>query len=200
MTAPAPSTPLSPELALVDPALREWARRQLPMPGEVAGSFRRVEANKARLFVQSAVRMHASTRMLALRAVAGICACGAVALVGVRVVPTSAPHTVAAPTTVAAVKPATNPTAAASPKPALPRRFAWAPTDGVDSYRVAFFRGDRQVFGVLTRSTAIEMPVHWRFHGRSEMFSPGEYHWYVWPVHNGVRSTRAVVIAALNIP
>ena len=83
---------------------------------------------------------------------------------------------------------------------ASPRRFAWAPTPRASGYYVEFFRGPRRVFARETSDAAIEIPVKWRYNGVERSFMPGEYRWYVWPVINGRRVTRAAVQTMVSIP
>jgi hypothetical protein len=80
------------------------------------------------------------------------------------------------------------------------RRFVWAPVAGASAYRVQFFRGSSLVFSAETGRPEITIPATWKLGNRRERLIPGEYRWYVWPLHAGLRATNAVVQARLSIP
>jgi hypothetical protein len=81
-----------------------------------------------------------------------------------------------------------------------PRRFVWAPVKRASGYHVEFFRGSSRVFSANTARPEVSLPLHWSLGGRPQALHPGQYHWYVWPLIAGRRSSGAVVQAKLNIP
>jgi hypothetical protein len=83
---------------------------------------------------------------------------------------------------------------------AVPRRFAWAPVDDADAYRVELFRDDTRVFEATTSSPELTVPPRWTLEGKRRSLTAGEYRWYVWPIVAGRRSQRAVVQATLTVP
>jgi hypothetical protein len=83
---------------------------------------------------------------------------------------------------------------------AVPRRFAWAPVDDADAYRVELFRGNTRVFEATTSSPELTVPPRWTLDGKRRSLTAGEYRWYVWPIVAGRRSQRAVVQATLTVP
>jgi hypothetical protein len=100
------------------------------------------------------------------------------------------------PTATARQKQAPKPAAA----PADTRRFAWAPVEGAVGYRVALFRGDKQVLEARTKTPVYELASRWRHAGRTQELSTGSYRWYVWPVFASGPAAQAVVQAELAIP
>ena len=80
------------------------------------------------------------------------------------------------------------------------RRFAWAPAPGASGYYVEVFRDAVRVFAATTPGPALTIPKSWRHDGKSRSLRPGAYRWYVWPVTDGVRASRAVVQSRLVIP
>jgi Mrp family chromosome partitioning ATPase/capsular polysaccharide biosynthesis protein len=69
----------------------------------------------------------------------------------------------------------------------------WAPVAGATGYRVEFFRGTTLAFASDTKRPDLSFPKTWIFAGRRQALKPCDYHWYVWPLHAGRRSTVAVV-------
>lgn len=82
----------------------------------------------------------------------------------------------------------------------VPRRFAWAPVGGADSYRVEFFRGDTRVFVATTKTPELTVPAQWALGGERRSLTAGEYRWYVWPITSGRRAQNAVVQATFAVP
>lgn len=79
------------------------------------------------------------------------------------------------------------------------RPFAWAPVSGASGYRVEFFRGSERIFSRGTTRPQLELPRTWRFSGRIQTLRTGVYRWYVWPVQDGRRASRATVQAELVV-
>ena len=80
------------------------------------------------------------------------------------------------------------------------RRFVWAPVADASGYRVQFFRGSTLVFSARTTRPEVTIPRNWTLEGRRESLRPGEYQWYVWPLHEGLRAPTAIVQARLTVP
>lgn len=104
---------------------------------------------------------------------------------------------------------APTPTAPVSPSPPRPRRaapsgvarrFVWAPVANASGYRVQFFRGSTLVFSTGTTRPEVTIPRSWTLEGRRESLRPGDYQWYVWPLHEGRRAPTAIVQARLTVP
>jgi hypothetical protein len=72
--------------------------------------------------------------------------------------------------------------------------------EGASAYRVQFFRGSSLVFSAETRAPEITVPANWKLGSRRQTLRPGDYEWYVWPLHGGLRAASAVVRARLSIP
>lgn len=85
-------------------------------------------------------------------------------------------------------------------KAAAPQRFAWAPVAGASGYHVEFFRGRSLVFSTDTKRPEVSIPASWSLRGRRQRLDPGEYRWYVWARHSGLRASGAVVQAKLVVP
>ena len=85
-------------------------------------------------------------------------------------------------------------------KPAVTRRFAWAPVQGAVGYRVELFRGGRQVLRATTNEPVFELARRWRHRGRAESLVTGPYRWLVWPILKKGVGPRAVVQARVTVP
>ena len=83
---------------------------------------------------------------------------------------------------------------------ASPRRFAWAPAARADGYYVEFFRGSTRVFAKRTTRPMLDVPALWRYQGTQRSFVAGTYRWYVWPLVDGKRTSRAAVQTTISIP
>jgi len=206
---------VSPELALVDPALGESERAQLVLPSPLPRpgpelTWRRDERDRPAVAVHLQLGRFRDLGDTALelvrrrpRAVAG----GAIVLVAAAALAWNMglhpgdsrsagegtpPGTVApSPTTVR--EPAAAPNAA-------PRRFAWAPVENADGYHVELFLGSDRVFSANSKQPSLTVPAHWTFRGERRSLAPGDYQWYVWPVVSGTRAPNAVVRAKLVVP
>jgi hypothetical protein len=96
--------------------------------------------------------------------------------------------------------PRRDPTLRPVQRAATQRRFAWAPSEGATGYYVEFFLGSTRVYARRTTRPALEVPPRWRYRGLERNFAPGTYRWYVWPVVDGKRASRAAVQTTVTIP
>ena len=213
LTVSPESTSVSPELALVDPGLAEWARQRLPAPPDTleelgAARTRPLSAEtSARRPRRRRSRFLTSAGMLVILAGTGF-------LVGSRAdveTPPAAPLTAiaepqpSAPRTGASER--VNESAAPTRSPrrstgaaTATRRFAWPPVAGATGYHVELFKGPALIFRDETKKPAIVIPRRWRFNGRRRSLEPGAYRWYVWPRVGGQRQAKATVQARLVVP
>lgn len=209
---PRETTSVSPELALVDPGLGEWARERLPEPPD---TLEALEAARTRTLSAPATserrprrwrsRVMTWTGMLVVLA-------GTAFLVGSRAdgeIPTAVPlPAIAEPQPPAArtgaSEGANEPSAGTrSPSSGVAvgtRRFAWPPVAGATGYHVELFRGSALIFRDETKKPEILIRRRWRFDGRPRRLEPGAYRWYVWPIVNGQRKASAIVQAKLVVP
>jgi hypothetical protein len=201
------TTSVSPELALVDPGLGEWARERLPEPPDTLEALEVGRASPPSAPAKSGRRRWGSramtwTGMLVVLA-------GTAFLVGSRVdgeTPTAAPLPVTAepqpPAAGTGASEGANQPSAPTPSPSSgssTRRFAWPPVVGATGYHVELFNGSALVFQNETTKPEIVIPRRWRLDGRRRRLEPGEYRWYVWPVVNGRREASAIVQAKLVV-
>jgi len=219
MRFPPDTEVVSPELALVDPSLAEWARERLPNPLEQAAlariSSQLVDAaptpSRARTRV-SASRVRRRRRWVGTIAAAAAGLAAILLLTDVQLeigkTPASADTTAIEESPEAPAPPVVTRPPTASPRNARPRaplaaepqRFAWAPSPGATSYQVELFRASEKVFAADTTVPAITIPASWTFAGRRRTLAPGDYRWYVWPVASGSRAAHATVQAKLTVP
>jgi hypothetical protein len=220
---------VSPELALVDPTLRERVRSLLPEPestltrlealvaaSRVASAQRRLEGASLRAGAAS----ERSHRPFLGRRRYGVMAGGALAsallatsLVGVRVDLRGVPAVAdtaeidSVHVTSGASRP---PAGGATADPGSPardsagnasrsQRFAWAPAAGASAYHFELFRESSKVYEADTSHALTTVPPNWEYGGRSHALEPGAYRWYVWPVISGRRAAAAVVQADLVV-
>ena len=83
------------------------------------------------------------------------------------------------------------------------RLLAWAPVANATAYTVEITRNGASVYSATTSVPNVRVPKRWRRDGHTMRFSPGTYHWYVWPVVRNGATTRklpaAVVASKLEI-
>jgi hypothetical protein len=202
-------TSVSPELALVDPGLGEWARERLPEPPDILEAL---EAARTKAPSAPATSEHPSrrwrSRVMTWTGIVVVLA-GTAFLVGSRLdgeSPTAAPLPSTSepqpPTAGTVTSEAARPSAR-TPSPSTgpgTRRFAWPPVAGASGYHVELFKGSALVFRNESSRPQILIPRRWRFDGRLRRLDPGEYRWYVWPVVDGRRRASALVQARLVVP
>jgi hypothetical protein len=198
---PSPTTillhtePASPELALVDPALRARLVVREMFFAELSGVERPVAARSA-----GARRLLVGVGLAAALSAAAAAGVYAALLLpagpeGVRVLARSASTPNApVPSRVAAAHAAASPAQPASSG----RTFAWAPVAGARSYVLEVVRSGDLVYTRTTSATNVRVPARWRRAGESLTLSPGRYTWYVWPVfgHGGGEHRGAAAVAA----
>jgi hypothetical protein len=211
MTVSRENTSVSPELALVDPGLGEWAREHLPEPPDTLEGLeaRRTKAAQSAPATRERRPRQWRSRVMTWTGMLVVLA-GTAFLVGSRLdgeSPTAAPlPAVANPqppaASTGASEGATKPSAPTRPPSTGvdTRRFAWPPVAGATGYHVELFKGSALVFRNETANPEILIPRRWRFDGRRRRLEPGEYRWYVWPVVNGRRKAMAIVQAKLVVP
>ena len=205
--------PISPELALVDPELAARLRA-LPDPPVPAPRRPVVESPIGRVLVPvpAAPTAPPRPRFMRLRPALGRLA------VAACVSALAAPYAVATVRTPAVGLSVLRPAAAQSPgdrsrderraarktkRPpvaAASRTFAWAPVPGAGSYQVRIYRGSTQILRRTTVRPSIVVPPSWRYDGRAQRLTRGDYRWYVWPLdRHGTRAAVAVVRARLHV-
>jgi len=191
--------PVSPELALVDSALRQrllqaevnrvQADRTLsPAPLAATGSP-----------VESSATIHPDQARRGRRGwIAIIGALLVVAAGAAAVWQATLPRATPAP----AVPPAaptnsvtTATTEAAAGRPAT-RTFAWASASGALAYHVEIRRGNTIVYSTRTSATHISVRLR-RAGKKTALLKPGTYRWYVWPLlrHGHARRRGAAIVA-----
>ena len=190
-------TSVSPELALVDPGLAEWARDQLPTPPDTLEELGATRLARRSEPAREDRPRRRRSRFLTWSALLVLLASSAF-LVGSRVdgeTPDAAPSP-----TVLQPQPAAEPEVPASPvPPAATRRLAWAPVAGATAYHVELFQGPAPIFRASATKPDVVVPKAWRFGGRRRTLEPGTYRWYVWPIIGGERQEQAVVQAELVV-
>jgi hypothetical protein len=220
---------VSPELALIDPALAARARGSLRTHDTLASI-----ASRARLrYPTPSVDRHedvarparprfANRRLRVATAASVACLATTAFLVGVRIefdgspagaesVPAASPQSSAQ----TASPSSANPTSPATTKPpgrskpsqasptgrtAAPQRFAWAPVPRASGYHVELFRAGEQILEADTVDPQIVIRPTWKLGLTTQRLRPGEYRWYVWPRVDGRLSSTAIVQARLVVP
>jgi hypothetical protein len=195
--------PISPELVLVDPELAPKARALLPeLPWNWQPSARAAGEPISLRIVE--VSVPAASSRWRLATVSAVAAAAAAAFgFGVSVAAPDRSEATAvksrppvatpvAPPAKAALEPAPV-TAAPTPKPKLspprakrpvpaPPRFVWPAVGGAKGYRIALYRGGRQVFEKDVASTGFQLPQGWTYQRRFYGLEKGTYRWVVWPL------------------
>jgi hypothetical protein len=197
--------PVSPELALVDPELRERARALMPdVPGI---RVRRREIGEPELAVVHVPAWETHRRRLAT--VSALLA-ASVASLGLAITLAASvdrtPSSVARPAATVDAAPRTGPLVTdPTPAPTAPSapvvpgpRFIWAPQRGAVGYRVALYRDGRLIFEQDVKKPTIALASTWTYRGRFEQLTRGPYRWLVWALvrqGDSVRRGRAIVSA-----
>jgi hypothetical protein len=156
-------TPLSPELALIDPEIAASALAVAPEPRIVA-PVRPVTRRRRR-------RRLAVPRDLKV-ALAGLLAGLAV---GVLVTRLGAPTSTAS-AGVAPVRPA-----ATTIRVGRPVTIRWAPKPSSSYFDVVLRRDGRRVLDAWPLGQKFALPAAWRYRGKRYKLGPGRYAWYVYP-------------------
>ena len=191
--------PVSPELALVDSALRErllHAEADHIQAGPVPYS---VPSAPARPPVESSATIRPERSPRRRRALIAIFGGLLVVVVGAAATWHARPGAAPPPTVVAPAAPTNSVTTqtrkAAAARPAA-RTFAWAPASGAVAYHVEIRRGDVVVYTARTRATRISLRLRKAGH-KTAPLRPGTYRWYVWPLlrHGHARRRGAAIVA-----
>jgi hypothetical protein len=172
--------PISPELVLVDPALR---RLLLQYPD--------VEIPRWEVRATPRVAAPPPSRRPSWRSHVLVAAAAAAVTAAIVIVPGGASPTPSAPRT-----------SAAAQATVAPRTFAWVATPGATGYKFALYLGSKVVYEATTSKQQLTLPASWRHQGTSRTLVPGHYRWYVWALDRpGARTEgkRALVQATLEV-
>jgi hypothetical protein len=203
-----PRETLSPELALVDPALARRARALLPDPVAAPDASAIPRPPVTTPASQPAGRPRLARRKLVLAAISCLVAAMAVAVAWVRSDDRSTPPSlpVSASSSQRAAPATPTPTSAAIPAnpadtPAAERQtFVWAPVAKASGYEFQLFRGSARLFRARVDEPRLQLPADLP-NGEPGTLGPGSYRWYVWAIQRrtGARESAAVVQARLTI-
>jgi hypothetical protein len=190
-----PEEAVSPELALVDPELRERLALRDTAP-EDAPQAPTGSADAAPPRTQGRRQ-----RRILLAVTAAVLVAVGVAFAAIRAdrhangpASSSAP---ASRSTDLGVSAAPRSEGAKSADNSSGRDFAWAPARGAVRYQVEIVRNGRVVYSAAARAAHIHLPQRWKSNGRTMTLAPGKYHWYVWPLtRKGQRIIRGSAIVA----
>lgn len=218
---------VSPELALVDPALRVRLLGELCEPG----AFRPNAPVRKRTITRPVGHAHppggyqaplplalldsvrGRTRGLPAVIILALIAGAAGLSVGLEVRTSSSSQPGAIPATPSAVSLRTGMRRspqrtgiAQSSRPTIrqqapPRIFAWAPSPGAVGYEIQFFRGTERVLSRRVAGPRLALPHRWRYAGKAQALKAGTYRWYVWPLRGStpIRSREPVVQASFRV-
>ena len=75
------------------------------------------------------------------------------------------------------------------------RSFAWAPVERASEYDVEIRRNGEVVYTATTSVPHVRVPAQWERGGLKLTLSPGAYRWYVWPVLGAGGRRGAAVVA-----
>ena len=225
-TQPEPASalgPVSPELAMVDPELRQAARKLLPDPPRPVPVARPPVERTPRILapVPELAPPRRRSRLGLLASAAGVLALGVLLTlvvgreerplrraqqtqsVAAAVSPTTATVTQPEPT---ATTPAGTPTAPATSTPVHApavrgQTFVWVASPDATAYEFQLFQGGERVFRARVDEARLELPGRWRLAGRPHALLPGSYRWYVWKISKGTnrQSAKPTVSAKLVI-
>ena len=196
----------SPELALVDPVLAARARGGLAEPEDTLARIEsrvRTQAIRPEPPAAPPARPRRPWGLVAGSAlVASVLVVGLARMVSAGPAPSAPPHSAAPATRRAPVAVVQRQGVAqrVAAEVGSSRRFAWAPVPGASDYVVQFFRGPRLVYSRHVAGTSVTVPASWVFRGRQTSLAPGDYRWYVWPLHAGSPASVAAVQAKLVVP
>jgi hypothetical protein len=221
--------PVTPELALVDPDLRERLLADAPFadpPPDPVERLRKTTKSDVESLEQIPARTEPSdgtasyrrrlTVPLLIAACSSLLTLGAVAaLLELRAgdgpsatppstssrPPASSPQSTPASSTTTQRRP-TPTTPPAKARPARELRFSWAAVAGATSYDVAFYAHgahDKLVLELSTRTPTAVVKVRQAGSKAAHSLAPGPYRWYVWPVRATGRDSVAVVRSTLTV-
>ena len=228
-TQPGPASalgPVSPELALVDPELRQAARELLPdLPRRAPVASPPVERTPRIVEpVPELAPPRRRSRLGLLSSAAGVLALGVLLtlVVGREELPfrraqqTQSVAAAVSPTTATVTqpdRPATTPAKPAgtttTPATSTPvhanavqgQTFVWVASPDAGAYEFQLFQGGERVFRARVDEARLELPGRWRQAGRPHALLPGSYRWYVWRIPEGTnrQSKKPTVSAKLVI-
>lgn len=187
--------PISPELVLVDPELAPRARALLP---ELARNWqpRTRELDQPAplrvLAVPAATTSRWTRPAVPVLALAG----GLIVafVLGISVAARDGDDLAAVQSLPPVATPASQPRGPSAAPPATPKkpgsrrpvpappRFVWPSVADAKGYRVALYRGGRQVFEKDVTSTGFQLPQSWTYQRRVYGLEKGAYRWVVWPL------------------
>ncbi len=189
---------ISPELVLVDPALRGRVLGTYLLPRDLVQQrpVAPTRPEATRIASGSAAIARPGRAQLALAAFFG----GVAMLVATH--PPSFPLLGGVPPQVAPADGASvgtfepTPVSAALSAPPAVKLLAWKPVAGATGYDVAIYRAGAQVLQKRTTSPRLKIPLRSPADPAGGL-APGGYDWYVWPIHAGRRGPAAVVRSSL---
>jgi hypothetical protein len=184
--------PVSPELALVDPSLRDRLILEQVVTEDEAGEFGRASDVTAGVDGGWSPQRRRTIVVAAavVLTVAAIC-------LGVALFMTHGRD--------AAAPDASKAAASASPTASLKggpggRDFAWAPVKGALRYDIQIRRAGEIVYSTTTSVPHVRIPGRWQRRGRTFLLSSGTYRWYVWPVlASGAHNRRGPAVVATTV-
>ena len=216
-TATPPSSPVSPELALIDADLARELRAQLTepappsrppvvetVPAQEAESVRTLREELEPEPQQPTPERDRRSRKLR---VLGFVALGALLTVFVRNEPRPSvldrvAGVAADPNAQAQTPEQRVPagTVAAGSTPAG-QTFVWPAEPGAAAYEFQLFRGDHRIYRARVTAPRLDLPGRWRQGGRTDSLTAASYRWYVWPVsaRTGGQASAATVQARLVV-
>jgi hypothetical protein len=188
-------SPLSPELALVDPELAAAARAALaerpweafvPLPTEILDL--KALRSRARVPAPPAFK----SRRLTSIAAAILTASGVALLTAATPDGGADVRRPVASLALPALSPRSQPIA---------QTFSWVPAPNAGAYEFQLFRGAERVFRARVEQPWLELPRRWRESNRAHTLEPGNYVWYVWSVsrRTNQQATAAIVRARLVV-
>jgi hypothetical protein len=79
-------------------------------------------------------------------------------------------------------------------------KLAWAPEPGATAYDLELYKGGAPICGVYTSRASVVIRTESKAPRASVTVGPGVYEWYVWPFEAGQRAASPIVRSQLVIP